>query len=70
MKQVYGYVVIDKDGKRAPTKRTAYDTKNAAAAGFYQYSKFAAHYGEPEIAGKKLREQDKYRVVALVAADE
>lgn len=67
MKQVYGYAVIDKDGKRALTKRAVYDTKNAAANGFNQYAKSAAYYGEPELAGKKLREQDKYRVVGLVA---
>lgn len=68
-KIIHGYAVVNKEGKRAPTKRAVYDTKNAAAAGFYQASKYGA-YGLERHEGKKLSEQDEYRVVALVAADE
>ncbi len=61
-KRIYGYAVADKDGKPAPTKRNAYDTKNAAAVGFYHM--------QPYNKRVKLKDQDEYRIVALVAADE
>lgn len=65
MSEVYGYVVIDKDGKRA-----VYDTKNAAAVGFYHISRHGTYYGFPAyLEGKKLSEQDVYRVVGLVAQE-
>lgn len=69
MSRVYGYAVVDKDGNPAPVMRNVYDTKNAAANGFHQWTKYLTpHYSrDGHLAGKKLSEQDEYRVVGLVA---
>lgn len=68
MSRVYGYAVVDKDGNPAPTNRRVYDTKNAAASGFYQWTKREYRmYSHPHLKGKKLSEQDVYRVIGLVA---
>lgn len=68
MSKVYGYAVVDKDGNHAPLNRKVYDTKNAASAGFYQWTKREyGMYPHPHLKGKKLSEQDQFRVIGLVA---
>lgn len=66
MSRVYGYAVVDKDGNPAPVNRKVYDTRNAAGAGFYQWTKRGA-FSFPHLRGLKLSEQDQYRVIGLVA---
>lgn len=66
--KVYGYAVVDKDGNLAPLGRKVYDTPNAAAGGFYQWTKRNYYMnGYDNLRGKKLREQDEFRVIGLVA---
>lgn len=68
MSRVYGYAVVDKDGNPAPTNRRVYDTKNAAASGFYQWTKREyGMYSHSHLKGLKLREQTEFRVIAVVA---
>ena len=67
MSKVYGYAVVDSEGNLAPTNRKVYDSQNAAANGFYQWTK-RMWYGEYDhLKGKKLREQDVFKVIGLVA---
>lgn len=66
MSRVYGYAIVDKDGNPALVNRRVYDTRNAAAAGFYQWTKRGS-YGCEHLKGLKLSEQDEYRVIGLVA---
>lgn len=38
-KTVYGYVIVHKEtGELAPTRSKVYETRNAASAGFYQWT--------------------------------
>jgi hypothetical protein len=69
--KVYGFAVVDKYGNLAPTRRKVYDTRAAAAVGFNHFAR-SAHYFEDHkhLSGKKLSEQNDFRVVGLVAADE
>ena len=68
MSRVYGYAIVDKDGNPAPVNRKVYDTRNAAGAGFYQWTKrLTHHYKSFHLAGKRIGEQDDYRVIGLVA---
>lgn len=70
MSKVYGYAVVDSEGNHAPLNRKVYDTKNAASAGFYQWTKRQyAMYSHPHLKGKKLSEQDEFRVIGLVSSE-
>lgn len=62
MNYVYGFVVVDKDGCRAPTRRRVYDTKGAAVNGYNQYGKWNNH---PEAHGKRYDEQTIYEAKPL-----
>lgn len=70
MSKVYGYAVVDKDGNLAPLNRKVHDTPNAASAGFYQWTKREyGMYSHPHLKGLKLKEQDEFSVIGLVAQD-
>lgn len=71
MSKVYGYAVVDIEGNLATTNRKVYDSSNAAANGFYQWTKRIWYESLPcyHLKGKKLREQDEYRVIGLVASE-
>lgn len=70
-KKIYGWIIINKQtGELAGTKSTVFETKNAAGAGFYQWTKRMYYDNEYNIKGKKLSEQDVYEVKPLVLADE
>lgn len=71
MSKVYGYAVVDKDGVSAPLGRKVYDSKSAAAGGFYQWTKRIWHAGfdHYHLKDKKMSEQSEYRVISLVAQD-
>lgn len=67
MSKVYGYAVVDKDGNPAPTNRKVYDARNAAAAGFNQWTKRMWGSDYQHLKGKKLSEQTEFHVIGLVA---
>lgn len=67
MSKVYGYAVVDSEGNLAPTNRKVYDSPNAAANGFYQWTKRMWYSDYDHLKGKKLREQDVFKVIGLVA---
>lgn len=69
MSKVYGYAVVDSEGNLAPTNRKVYDSPNAAANGFYQWTKRIWHGGDANyhLKDKKIREQDVFKVIGLVA---
>lgn len=71
-KKVYGWVIINKEtGELAETKSSVFETKNAAGAGFYQWTKRLGWWKEAHpLQNKKLSEQDIYEVKPLVLADE
>lgn len=66
--KVYGYVILNKEtGEVAGTKSRIFETRNAAGAGFYQWTcKGWNSYLPESIRNKKLSEQDVYEVKELV----
>lgn len=67
--RIYGWVIINKDtGERAGTRSQVFETKSAAGAGFYQWTKrmgsWASSYNH--LKDKKLSEQDEFEVKPLV----
>lgn len=67
-KKVYGWVILNKEtGERAGTRSQVFETKNAAGAGFYQWTKrMWGHPNELNLKDKKLSEQDLFEVKPLV----
>lgn len=70
-KKIYGWIIINKEtGELAGTKSSVFETKNAAGAGFYQWTKrMWGHSHESHLKDKKLSEQDIYEVKPLVLAE-
>ena len=71
-KKIYGWVIVHKEtGQLAGTRSRVFETKNAASAGFYQWTKrMWGHSHEIHLKDKKLNEQDVYEVKPLVLADD
>lgn len=69
-KKVYGYVLINKEtGELAHTKSKVFETRNAAGAGFYQWTRKSYSCVPESVKNKKLSEQNVYEVKELVIAD-
>lgn len=67
--KVYGYILVNKEtGEQAQgTKSRVFETRNAAGAGFYQWTCRGFNLHLPEsIRNKKLSEQDVYEIKELV----
>ena len=67
--KIYGWVILNKEtGERASTRSQVFETKNAAGAGFYQWTKRIGNWSSPydHLKDKKLSEQDEFEVKPLV----
>lgn len=70
---VYGWVILNKEtGERPYTKSRIFETKNAAGAGFYQWTKRLGNWtgSYAHLQGKKLSDQDEFEVKPLIIWDE
>lgn len=67
--KIYGWVIISKlTGERAGTRSQVFETKNAAGAGFYQWTKRLGNWASSciHLKDKKLSEQDEFEVKPLI----
>lgn len=66
--KIYGWVIIHKlTGECAGTKSQVFETKNAAGAGFYQWTKrLCTGWSYYHLKDKKLSEQDEFEVKPLI----
>lgn len=67
-KKIYGWIILNKEtGERAGTRSQVFETKNAAGAGFYQWTKrLYTGFSYYHLKDKKLSEQDEFEVKPLV----
>lgn len=69
-KQIFGYVILNKETKeRFPTNRASYDSKSAASGGFNRITVKGWYCDEKynHLKGVAFKDQDEYGVYPLVA---